>query len=80
MLFNTTEYEQYDYDTNSGYLYRINFVTAGITSTVWELKSIDNYKRTKTANIGPNLTTWYFNTQNNNITPAPSDMLKARNR
>src|SRR5690554_1910941 len=32
-----TEYEQYDYDTGSGYLYRIQFTADGATTTVWQL-------------------------------------------
>jgi YD repeat-containing protein len=40
--FNGSDYEQYDYDPNSGYLYRIKF--NGMT--VWQVTGIDEYSRT----------------------------------
>ncbi|MDP2887525.1 MAG: FG-GAP-like repeat-containing protein [Bacteroidota bacterium] len=59
-----SEYEQYDYDTNSGYLYRIQFTAAGTTSTVWQLTSMDEYKRITQANIGTTGSTWVYDTNN----------------
>ena len=48
----TTEYEQYDYDTGSGYLYRIQFTAGGTTTTVWQLTTMDEYARIRQATIG----------------------------
>lgn len=59
--FNGSDYEQYDYDTNSGYLYRITFNG----STVWEATTIDEYSRMRAANIGTTAATWGYNSTTN---------------
>ncbi len=62
----TTEYEQYDYDTNSGYLYHIQFTAAGNTSTVWQITSMDDYQRiTQAANVGPTNVSWTYDSGSN---------------
>lgn len=57
----TTDYEQYDYDTNSGYLYRILFNG----TIVWQLTNMDEYKRITQANIGSTSSTWNFDSSTN---------------
>jgi hypothetical protein len=52
----TTNYEQYDYDTNSGYLYCIRFNGA----TVWQLTTMDEYKRIRQATIGATSASWGY--------------------
>ncbi len=61
----TTEYEQYDYDTNSGYLYRIQFTVAENTSTVWQISSMDDYQRITQATIGSIASTWSYDSSSN---------------
>jgi RHS repeat-associated protein len=61
----TTEYEQYDYDTNSGYLYRIQFTAAGSTATVWQLSSMDDYQRATQATIGSTAASWTYDSGSN---------------
>jgi len=58
--FNGTDYEQYDYDTNNGYLYRIQFNGA----TVWELTTMDEYLRVRQANIGATSSSWGYDGNN----------------
>jgi RHS repeat-associated protein len=59
--FNTSDYEQYDYDTNSGYLYRIQFNGA----TVWQLTTMDEYLRTRQATIGATSASWTYDGSKN---------------
>ncbi|MBW8331039.1 MAG: RHS repeat-associated core domain-containing protein [Prolixibacteraceae bacterium] len=40
-----TNYEQYEYASVNCYLHHIQFVSSGITTTVWQMTNIDNYKR-----------------------------------
>ena len=61
----TTEYEQYDYASNTGYLYLIQFVAAGINTIVWQETNMDDYKRITQANIGNTASTWSFNSSSN---------------
>jgi RHS repeat-associated protein len=56
----TTNYEQYDYDTNSGYLYCIRFNGA----TVWQLTTMDEYKRIRQATIGATSASWGYDSNN----------------
>lgn len=56
----STDYEQYDYDPNSGYLYRIQF--NGVT--VWQLTSMDEYLRVRQANIGTTSSSWSYDGNN----------------
>jgi len=56
----TTEYEQYDYDTNSGCLYRIQFTAGGTTTTVWQLTGMDEYGHITNANIGSTAANWSY--------------------
>ncbi|KOH47170.1 RHS repeat-associated core domain-containing protein [Sunxiuqinia dokdonensis] len=56
----TTEYEQYDYDTSSGYLYRIQFTAGGTTTTVWQLTGMNEYGNITNANIGSIAATWSY--------------------
>ena len=53
--------EQYDYDANSGYLYRIQFNG----TTVWQLSSVDDYGRIIQATIGTTGCTWNYDSNNN---------------
>ena len=56
----SSDYEQYDYDTNSGYLYRIQFNGA----TVWQLTTMDEYLRTRQATIGATTASWTYDGNN----------------
>jgi len=60
----TTEYEQYDYDTSSGYLYRIQFTAGGTTTTVWQLTTMDEYSRIRQATIGSTSASWGYDSNN----------------
>jgi len=60
----TSEYEQYDYDTSSGYLYRIQFIAGGTTTTVWQLTTMDEYSRIRQATIGSTSASWGYDTNN----------------
>ncbi|MGV8137731.1 MAG: hypothetical protein AB2L20_21175 [Mangrovibacterium sp.] len=55
-----TDYEQYDYDPNNGYLYRIQFKG----TTVWQLTTMDDYGRIRQASIGGVTGTWSYDTDN----------------
>ena len=58
--FNATDYEQYDYDPNNGYLYRIQFNGA----IVWQLTTMDEYLRTRQATIGATSSSWNYDSNN----------------
>ncbi len=60
----TTEYEQYDYDTSSGYLYRIQFTAGGTTTTVWQMTTMDEYSRIRQATIGSTSASWGYDSNN----------------
>ncbi|WP_423128674.1 RHS repeat-associated core domain-containing protein [Gaoshiqia sp. Z1-71] len=60
----TTEYEQYDYDTNSGYLYQIRFTAGGTTATVWQLTTMDEYGHIRQATIGSASASWNYDSNN----------------
>ena len=57
--FNGADYEQHEYQ--NGYLYKLRFNG----STVWQATTIDEYSRTRAANIGATAATWTYNTATN---------------
>ncbi len=61
----TSVYEQYDYYSTNGYLYRIRFTADGSTSTVWQLTNMDAYQRITQASVGGITATRSYNPSTN---------------